>query len=92
VAVVWRGPSLPRNARKSGTDRRAATLFLDSDSFLYKEIAMKSKTLLPLVGFVSLVALAACSANGPTSPDCSWDQDSNQSICSPSQGPLVVKE
>lgn len=53
---------------------------------------MKSKTLLPLVGFVSLVALAACSANGPTSPDCSWDQDSNQSICSPSQGPLVVKE
>jgi hypothetical protein len=52
---------------------------------------MNSKTLLQVAGLVSLVALAACSANGPTNPDCAWDPDTNQSFCSaPAETPSIL--
>ena len=44
VAVVERGPSLPRNARKSGQDRRAVTLPRFVDRFSHKEVLAACST------------------------------------------------
>lgn len=46
---------------------------------------MKTKQLLQLVAVAGLVALAACA--GPTGPsaDCSYDPDTNSTVCGTQQ-------
>jgi len=82
VAVVRRGPSLPRVAHKSGQDRRAAMLSRFIDRFFDKESHMKTKQLLQSAAVVGLVALAACAGPIGPSTDCSYDPDTNATLCS----------